>query len=77
MTIDQIWEHIEKGSRVHWATTLYEVHRINSNGSRFAKVSERNSTALRVSCTDNYFGSYISEADAAQCFVGTGQPTYA
>ncbi len=63
MTVKQIWNNLDKGETVNWHSELYEVRSDKSNGSKYAKFSERNGYSLRIECTSNSFGSYLSKND--------------
>lgn len=74
-TAKQIWDAIDKGKTVCWMSEIYEVHSVESNGSEYAKPTERGDKALRCSCVENYFGSYLSPKEFKQCFVVNKKPT--
>ncbi len=75
MKISEIWKAIDEGKTVCWVHEGYEVHPVESNGSKYAALTERNGKALRCSCVENYFGGYLSESQLDKCFVVNKRPT--
>jgi len=69
MTLSEIWEAIESGITVYWSNEAYKIHPIKSNGSKYAKETEKNGMALRCTCTRNYFGSLLAKKEFSKCFI--------
>jgi hypothetical protein len=72
MKLNEIWQAIDKGDTVCWYNELYQVKAVDSNGSKYAKVTERNRKALRVFCIENDFGAYLTKTELSSCFIQKG-----
>ena len=75
MKLSDIWKAIDEGKTVCWENESYEIHPVDSNGSKYAKQTERGAKALRCSCVSNYFGSYLNEDEFSKCFVVDKKPS--
>ena len=76
LTVKDIWDALDSGKTVCWSNESYEVHPVVTNGSEYAKISERGYQALRVSCVANYFGGLIAIPALSACFVMDKKPHF-
>lgn len=69
MTIDEIWQAIDNGNIVFCGNESYQIIPVASFYTEYSKLSYRKDSALRVTCMNNYFGSFIDKTDLSQCFT--------
>lgn len=73
-SINQVWAAIDAGKTVHWASTAYtltvEDSMLDWRKQQGFEVpfSNRNGQCLRVTCTENYFGSLLLESELPKLF---------
>lgn len=72
-TIAEIWDAIDRGTKVYCSSTTYEIIPVDSTLNKYSELSFRDGKALRVTCVSNYFGSLIGERDLSHCFTLGGQ----
>jgi len=72
MSIDQIHLALEKGHKVNWMSSLYELCYVECEQSnKYGRASYKNGKAIKVFCVANYFGSLIHESEFKNCFLKT------
>ena len=70
MTIEQIHNHLQSGSTIHWANPLYYLHYVEAKESNpSAKFSFKEGKAIRITCRNNGFGSLMTESCLERCFL--------
>ena len=67
-TFDDVWKEIDKGSEVYWKNPGYKVHPIPIHRGNKPENS-RGGMALRVTCTHNYFGSFLQSSEIGELFT--------
>ena len=70
MTITEIHIALERGKKVNWENSMYELAYVPCDSANpYGKPTYRNGRAIRVSCIANGFGSLLAAEGAAKCFV--------
>ena len=70
ITINQIYDALDKGIEVNWHHTGYHVHMVSvKEPNRFTMFSGRGNHCLRVSYKPTYFGSYMHPNDLKHCYI--------
>ena len=67
--IGQIWKALDAGKTVCWSNRLYEIEVVSNNNTESSAVSARGDEALRITCTSNGFGAYITESEIESCYI--------
>jgi hypothetical protein len=74
-TVTEVWAAIDAGKTVYWGNKEYRLTEEDSNlewrlsHGYEAPLSNRNGRCLRVTCTRNWFGSFLTESDINELFV--------
>lgn len=68
-TVDQVWEAIDKGDKVYWIHEGYEVLVVSDPVPEKNMYSHRQGKMLRVTFTENYFGSRLDEKELNNLFI--------
>jgi hypothetical protein len=74
-TIDQVWNALDQGLTVCWASKAYEITIESSEiewrqRQNFAiPFSNRDGKCLRVTCVSNWFGSLLCENELSNLFL--------
>ena len=70
MNIEQIHQALEEGKVVNWQNSLYELEYVPCESENpSGKLSFKGGKAIRVTCTQNYFGSLITESCLENCYI--------
>jgi hypothetical protein len=59
-TIDEVMQAVEKGSKVYWHNTSYQV---------LKEIDHKGNAYLRVTCLSNWFGSKLDASELGALFT--------
>ena len=70
-SISQVWDAINQGKTVYWASDAYQLVREPAPPqlTKYSEYSLNNGKCLRVTCMDNWFGSWLSEKELGSLYV--------
>lgn len=70
MSIEQIHEALEQGKTIHWVNYLYSLEYVSCDAKNpSGTLSFKNNKAIRVTCTNNGFGSLITKSCLDKCYI--------